>query len=226
MLFYGLTEYGLTPKGFSKLGARSVRFNVQLKGIPLARLVNKLPRQRDADLRAALKRQYAQLVRAFPEGELTSRDERKGSWTLDGKLPASRVADLAARPEVAWVWVEAIAGRRKQRERPKLSWFCVWGVVAIQIEGQKKGTLDLEDRLMLVKAYDADDAVKRLRPEWAKYAKPYLNPKGYLVRWKLISVQDVYDLLEDELSPKVIEVYSRLRAVKMKPEYQWLPKGK
>ena len=29
-------------------------------------------------------------------------------------------------------------------------WFCVWGVVAIQIEGQGNGTVDLEDRLVLV----------------------------------------------------------------------------
>jgi len=36
----------------------------------------------------------------------------------------------------------------------RLSIHNVWGVVAIQIEGQVKGSLDLEDRLMLVKAND------------------------------------------------------------------------
>lgn len=218
----GLTDFGLTQAGLTKLGARSVRFSVQLKGLSLARLVRKPPRQRDATLRAALKRQYAQLLRAFPESALTSRDERKGSWSLDGKLPANRIADLASRPEVAWVWVKGIAGRAKRRQRPKLAWFCVWGVVVIQIEGRKSGTVDLEDRLVLVKAYDADDAVKRLRPEWAAYGKPYMNPAGYLVRWKLISVKDVYEVMEEELPRGGTEVYSRLRSSRMKPEYQWL----
>ena len=96
------------------------------------------------------------------------------------------------------------------------------GVVAIQIEGRTQGKVDVEDRFVLVKAYDAKDARRRLRQECANYARPYLNPYGSLVRWKLISVRDVHAVTQDELDPQGTEVYSRLRAERMKPEYRWL----
>jgi hypothetical protein len=99
----------------------------------------------------------------------------------------------------------------------------VWGLVAIQIEGRAKGMVDVEDRLVLVKAHDADDAPRRLRREWSRYAKPYLNPYGYLVRWQLVSVRDIYAVMGDAINPHGTEVYSRLRAERMKREYRWLP---
>jgi hypothetical protein len=217
----GLASYGLTVARLGKLGRRSVRFSVQLNGQPLSSIGRLPPEQRIARLRKALKQQFATLGRSFPDAALTSRDERKGSWTLDGQLSAARIRALASRPEVAHVWVDSIEGRVKQRPRRALAWFCVWGVVVIQIEGRRKGTVDLEDRLMLVKANDAADAVRRLDTVWASYATPYMNPAGRLVRWKLMSVRDVYELPNDELSSTGTEVYSRLRTSSMKPEYRW-----
>jgi len=84
--------------------------------------------------------------------------------------------------------------------------------------------VDIEDRLVLVKAFDASDARRRLRHEWAEYATPYLNPYGSLVRWQLVSVRDVYPLTQDELDPRGTEVYSQLRTEKMKPAYHWSPR--
>ena len=59
-------------------------------------------------------------------------------------------------------------------------WFCVWGIVAIQVEGQRSGMMTVEDRFVLVKACDARDAARRLGPAWKSYAAPYLNPDGDL----------------------------------------------
>jgi hypothetical protein len=217
----GLDDYRLTPDGLARLGARAVTFHLQLRGTSLARLRPLTPRRRDARLRATLKRQLARLVRRFPGAALRSRAPRRGSWTLDGSLPANQIARLASRPEVASVWVSAIAGRTKYRRRPEQSWFCVVGCVAIQVEGQRTGRIDIEDRFVLVRAYDRQDAIDRLRPEWDRYARPYLNPHGYLVRWQLVDVKEVYSVPGDELSPRGTEVYSRLRTVKMKPAYRW-----
>ena len=120
--------------------------------------------------------------------------------------------------------IDTIEGRRPRVRRPSLAWFCVCGVVAIQIEGQIKGSLDLEDRLVLVKAIDADDAQRRLRRMWTRYAEPYMNPDGYLVRWQLISIRDVYALFDEGIDPHGTEVYSKRRTVRMRPEYRWRPK--
>jgi len=123
-------------------------------------------------LRAALKQQFKQLAQHFPEALLKSRDERRGSWTLDGTLPARKMWAFASRPEVQGLTIHSIDGRRRIARRPTLGWFCVWGVVAIQIEGRTQGKVDVEDRFVLVKAYDAKDARRRLRQEWSNYARP------------------------------------------------------
>lgn len=221
MVVHGLEDYRLTMTGLAKLGERPVTFSVQLRGRPLSRLLRVPPRQRDALLRVTLKRQLASLVRQFPSADLRSRDARKGSWTLDGTLPANRIRSLASRREVASVWVSGVHGRSKRRQIPKETWFCVWGVVAVQVEGQRSGRVDLEDRFVLVRANDDQDAVSRLQPEWIQYAEPYLNAKGYLVRWQLVSIKDVYEIYDARLSPQGTEVYSRLRSAPMKPEYRW-----
>jgi hypothetical protein len=84
--------------------------------------------------------------------------------------------------------------------------------------------IEVEDRLVLVTAHSFQDATERLAPAWKEYAEPYLNPNGYLVRWQLVEIKNVYSLPDDTLSPAGTEVYSQLRTVKLKSEYRWLPR--
>ncbi|MEO8682220.1 MAG: DUF4288 domain-containing protein [Vicinamibacterales bacterium] len=121
------------------------------------------------------------------------------------------------------VSISAIEGRSASVPAANLAWFCVWGIVAIQVEGQRSGMMKVEDRLVLVKASGVEDAVDRLVPAWKEYAEPYLNPAGYLVRWHLVEIKDVFALCDESLSPEGTEVYSRLRTVKLKPAYRWRP---
>ena len=223
MTIHGLKDYRLTVAGLEKLGPRRVTFSVQLRGVPLRELTPLSPRRRDARLRVTLKRQLASLTRRFPEAGLKSRDSKKGSWTADGSLPAHTVRRLATRPEISELWISAIDGRSASAPSAKEGWFCVWGIVAVQVEGQRSGMTKVEDRLVLVKASGVEDAVDRLAPAWKAYAEPYLNPEGYLVRWHLVEIKDVFALYDDRLSPGGTEVYSRLRTVKLRPEYQWRP---
>ena len=223
MAVSGLKDYRLTVAGLEKLGARPVTFSVQLRGVPLHKLTALSPRRRDARLRVTLKRQLTSLTRHFPEAALRSRDAKKGSWTLDGSLPANRIRRLAERPEVSELWISAIEGRSASVPAANEGWFCVWGIVAIQVEGQRSGMMEVEDRLVLLKASGVEDAVDRLAPAWKDYAEPYLNTEGHLVRWHLVEIKDVFALYDDSLSPEGTEVYSRLRTVKLKSEYRWRP---
>jgi hypothetical protein len=217
----GLDDYRLTVAGLKGFGDRTVTFSIELKGVALSVLMPFSPKERDARLRATLKRQLARLKRDFPEAKLKSRSPRKGSWTLDGRLPANKISGLARQPEVAVLRVSAIDGRSMPAPRKTERWFCVWGLVAIQVHGQRSGMMQVEDRLVLVKAFNPDDAVKRLGPTWDQYAEPYLNPSGYVIRWRFVGVKDVFQLFDQQISPTGTEVFSRLRAVKVKPEYQW-----
>ena len=222
----GLDDFGLTISGLRRAGTRQVRFHVQLVGRKTSRLLRLRPTQRDAELRAALTTQLTRLQHRYPEAALTSRGKRKASWTIDGVLPARRIHELAMSREVQYLSIDSVVGLKKRHSRPKPAWFCVWAIVAIQIEGQVKGNVTVEDRLVLVKARDHQDAERRLRPEWEAYGKPYLNPYGYLVRWRMIAVRDVYALYGDDIQPSGTEVYSRLRTERMKPKYRWRSVGK
>lgn len=51
-----------------------------------------------------------------------------------------------------------------------------------------------------------------------------MNPDGCLVRWQLISIREVYALFDEALDPRGTEIYSKLRTVRMLPEYRWRPK--
>ena len=221
---YGLECYGLNPAELRRLNGTPVRFSVQLTGRRLPGLLRLKPSERDARLRMTLGRQLRGLVERFPEAGLRPRDQQRASWTADGELPARRIPALATRPELQYVSIHAIKGRRKQRQPPSESWFCVWGLVAIQVEGRVRGMVDVEDRLVLVKARSSKHARQKLRGEWRDYGKPYMNPHGYLVRWHLVSVIGVYDTNLDSIDPDGTEVYSRLRTKRLTAEYRWSPK--
>jgi hypothetical protein len=220
----GLDAFGLTGAALLQLGPRPVHLSIQLTGETVSKLWHLRPKQRDATLRETLAKQLNHLRRDFPAVEFVSRGKDKASWTIDAVVPANQLAALASRRYVKHLMIDTIDGRRRSVRRAGLAWFCVWGVVAIQIEGQIKGSLDLEDRLVLVKANDTDDAQRRLQRMWTRYAEPYMNPDGYLVRWQLISIRDVYALFDEAFDPHGTEVYSKLRTVRMRPEYRWRPK--
>jgi hypothetical protein len=219
----GLDDFRLNLTQLTRLGDKPVRLSVQLVGRSVAALRHLRPTLRDATLREALANQLVRLRRRFPQVEFVSRGKRKPSWTIDGVLPARHVHELASTPEVSHVHLDTIEGRRKKPRRQGPRWFCVWGVVAVQIEERIKGLITLEDRLVLVRAQDEDDAQSKLQREWSRYAKPYLNPDGYLVRWQLVNVRDVYELFESTIDPRGTEVFSRLRTARLRPEHRWRP---
>jgi hypothetical protein len=222
----GLDAFGLSLLALTRLGSRKVRFSVQLAGKTAIQLWHHAPKRRDVLLRQALEQQLMRLRRDFEGTEFISRGKNKASWTIDTCMPARRVVEVAAKRYVKHVALDTIEGRRQKRVRPTLGWFCVWGVVAIQIEGESHGFLDLEDRLVIVRAYNAEDAQHRLESHWRQYAEPYMNPEGALVRWQLVSVQDVFGLYDDAIDPNGTEVYSRLRKARLRPEHRWSPTSK
>ena len=175
-------------------------------------------------MRVVLKQQLARLRHRFADIEFVSRDPRKGSWTIDAIVPARMVRVVAKAPEVRNVTLSAIDGRRKRHSVRAPSWYCVWGVVAVQIEDHKDGMITVEDRLVVVKALDDNDAKRRLQRHWSAYATPYLNSAGELVRWQLIDVQGVFELSDDTFDPRGTEVFSRLRSVRRLPEHRWCPR--
>jgi len=223
--FGGLKDYGLTPAGLDRLGARKVVFSAYLRGLSCPPLLKYPPHERRRRLHehrrrlhATIDGQYRRLARRFSSAGF--RMPRSG-WAINGTLPANEMKPLAARSEVQSIFINRIAGLRRKRQTPCERWFCVWGKVAVQVEGQTRGRVTIEDRFVLVKARGTKGAQRRLSREWRDYATPYLNSDGHAVRWKLVGIEDVYELNDDNIDPHGTEVYSRLRHERMKREYRW-----
>jgi hypothetical protein len=223
---YGLGDFQLNRAQLKSLGARLVSVSIQQRGPVLSRLSRFRPRQREKRMSEVLQAGLLRLRRAWPDVGITARGNGRLPWTLDAVVPASSVGRLAAEPGVSEVWVKRIRGIRRRQAKRQHGLFCVWGRVAIQVEGRTRGLVDVEDRLMLVRALTEEDAKKRLAKSWREYASPYLNSRGELVRWQLVEVVDVYHLYEDELDPSGTEVYSRIRPKRMKAAYMWKRRAK
>jgi len=198
-----------------------VRLSLQLRGRSVREVVDLTPRRRMAAVRASLTRQLGRLSGAFPELEFVSRGGAHASWTVDVTARATQAGELARRREVTAVYVDSIEGRRARPPRPSRVWFCVWAIIAVQIEGHRKGTVTVEDRLVLVKAFSATEAESRVRRKTNRETKPYLNSDGELVRWQFVAVKDVFELFDDVIDPDGTEVYSKLRSTRMRPELSW-----
>jgi hypothetical protein len=76
---------------------------------------------------------------------------------------------------------------------------------------------------MIVKAYSAGDAMSRLGKVFEKYAEPYLNSQGEMVRWQLEKFVDTYLITEGTLDHRGTEVFSTMWRRRMRPEYEWHP---
>lgn len=103
---------------------------------------------------------------------------------------------------------------------PVAGFFCVRMTVAIEIENLKTKKQSIEQRFVMIKAESFEDAYAKIEKNKDDYATPYLNPDGRLVRWRIESFDDCFDIgtIEpaDFNNPKGIEVYSKLKTRKRK----------
>ena len=219
----GLEAFGLTRNGLARLGRRTCVVEISLRTYEVTPAVRRrVPAERHGYLGRRVDRWIQSLRHTYPNlhfrvSQGAPLAASAPSWSsfprkLTVSVPARDVLKLAAAAGVGHVWLSKIAGcRRRAAPRQPLEWFCVHGLVAIQVEGQTAGMQTVEDRFVLVRAASFEDASRRLRREWRAYAEPYVNPEGELVSWRLERIVDVYSTGETQVRPDGFEVYSRLR---------------
>jgi len=224
----GLDAFGLALGDLRRLRDRVCHLSVNFKTYEIVpALLRVAPARRHEYLRARVEKWVAGL-RRLPGGD-GLKLEPNGSLPLSAAGPArvSDIAALSALRGVDYVFISKIRGlRRSPTATRRMSWYCVRGNVALQVEGQKTGMQVVEDRFVVTRATSFEHAVRRLRTEWASYSRPYLNPEGRLVRWQLEHIKDVYLIDDLEQLPDPTEVYSRLSSRRMKQEYVWIPERK
>lgn len=228
---FGLDDFGLvTRSGLQTLGARVIRVSVSLwpDDSTVQVLANVALAQRPAAAQRWFEQTFNRITATLPltKVKLSRRLPRFHSFDCD--LPADSLEWLLRQAEVRMVILLAVDGMqrrasKKNRSREPLEWYAVQARFAIQVEGQTSGMQTYEDRIVLVKARDFEDAERRLEPEFAAYGQPYFNEDWELVRWHFERVLDVYLTNLDRLDPAGTEVYSALRSRRMRPEYEWHP---
>ena len=218
-------EYGIRKDAdILHLKSKQIKLLIEITQPRLKRIINLKPKQR-------LEYQ-TERVNKFAK-ELSNKLKIEVSLTNTKNYDIPRIVcvvnskaliKLITLKEIAFIRIEWIEGKEKIKlfEKETLDWFAVNARFAIQIENQTMGFQDYEDRIILVKAYNYEDATKRLQKEFKGYATPYLNIYHELVRWKFEKIIRIYQPLIDEFNENGVEVYSSISKRKIKLENQWI----
>ena len=222
----GLDEFGLSIGQLTSLGSAKVKFHAHFRHVNETPLFKLKPSQR----REKTKRHYELLL---------SRVKKKWNygpldvtWTLheprsfSASVEARQVSHLLRMPEILVIWLDEIPGPKRVSVKSKERWFAVKARFAIQVEGRTTGLQSYEDRIVMLKATSFEEAKNKLLPEFKRYGAPYLNADGFMVRWAFECVLDDYEIGDEKIDPRGVEVFSVLAERRMKPKYVWQPKRK
>jgi hypothetical protein len=227
---YGLDEFSLDMKKLTKLGTLPITVRIHFKYPNASKLFSLSPSERKQKIEEWYKKVYSVVIRKLPTKIIEPfkpANKKESPRGVTAVLEAKKFHSLLKIPNLEFISIDKIPGyKRKKPVKVEVDqWFAVQARFAIQIEGQTKGIQTYEDRILLVKATSSNKAEKKLLREFKEYSKPYLNSDGYMVRWMFEKVLDTYRLFDDEILEEGTEVFSVMKNRKMKPEYQWLPKG-
>lgn len=218
-LFVNNKYHQYTEQDLADLGSRRARIWVQMfpdiadfAHIPLS--------ERRSAIDAWSKATYDRVTNAVPMTIIKSRG-KQDYQTFTCELAAADVPRLLREDGISSARLKDIAGAELSeieiRGRGQAPWYAVQARFVIQVEDVTRGMQTYEDRILLVRAWDFDDAVKRLEPEFAHYEQSYFNSDWQIVRWKFERVLDVYktDLLK--IDPHGTEVFSQMKERRMRP---------
>ncbi len=197
-------------------------------------LTNELLAQKPAErLKAIAQQMQAGLEAVLATGKLSKgkllkdSDRRGGRFNrVRGEVKVADIPAIAQLDFVASIRVENTNGERIKRRvtnKRKKRYYCVKMTVAIQIEGRQQGLQTWEERCVLYRASSETEAAAKANEAASDYEKPYLNSEGLLVRWKVESVDDVYEVVQDNNKDlDGAEVFSKLHGRRLTAERTWL----
>lgn len=142
---------------------------------------------------------------------------------ISGEIKVADMQEVEALAAVQSIQVEETNGKKKRIAKPrkKLGFYCVKMTAAIQIEGHDEGKQSYEERYVLFKGHSETEALCKAEVAALEYEHSYLDSDGLLVRWKVESLNNVYEvvLAADANSLEGAEVFSVLKTRRLyKPD--------
>jgi len=223
---YRLDEFGLSLGQLTSLGSAKIKLHVCLRHINEKSLFKYQPSQRIQKMKRHYETLLSRVKKKWSDGPIDITWIRRQPRGFNATVEAKRVSCLQQMPEIFGIWIDEIPGRKRISAKSRERWFAVQARFAIQVEGQKTGIQSYEDRIVMVRAISFEDAENKLQPEFKQYGTPYLNPHGYMARWAFERVLDVYEIGDEKIDPRGMEVFSVLAQRRMKPKYAWKIKRK
>ncbi len=220
---FGLEDWLPSP-GISNR-KRTVKISIDLSWLELDKLRSFKPAERIKKKHSDLAEKLKRLLKSEIFAGRIIKEEGQPVSRINAEVPYAALAKLAKMDEVWHIWIRKMSHAKKKRPSYPERFWCVRMTVVIQIEGVVKGMQTTEDRMALVKARSADEALKKVEKQRQAYESEYLNSDGQVVRWNIESFNDCYGTdiysVEDLNSTEPIEVYSRLDARRLKKGQVW-----
>jgi len=190
--YWGLSRFGIDRRDLLDLGDRSVHARVALANHKLTRGIAAMSlSKRRAFLDARAERWAERIARTWWPTKPRVIRRRRRACAIEGDLPAKKLHLLERLVGVAHIQVMAVEGireRQHRREPAEPSWFAVRSIVAIEVEGRRRGLQGIDDRITLMRAKSEEEAKRRYARSVARAHEPYLNALDEIVRWKLDSI--------------------------------------
>lgn len=225
---YNLDNYNLTLEKLLRFKNKNIHFKVFFNECPQKPLFKLSIKERKLGIEKWYQCICEKVLKKWPPVKYTLIGPIGGPRGLKSSMKVKdfyAILQIEQLKDIFIYKIQDVKKRKKKVEKVK-SYFTVFVRFAIQIENHFSGLQDYEDRMVLIKAYNENDAIKRFKKELKLYYEPYLNPLGEMVRWKFDEILDVYYTYEDKIDEEGIEVYSFMKKRRMKPEYEWHPKYK
>lgn len=174
-----------------------------------------------------LKCQFNDLLEKVKQPVYTLIGSNRSPRGIKMEITLNKLTTIVKLSCVQNVFIKKIQNATKKKVTQALEFFCVKMTVAIQIEGITAGMQTYEERYVIVKARDVEDAYRRVAKQEKSYATPYLNSDCRLVRWKIESYDDCFSTgITDTNSFNEHagnEVFSVLKSRKLNKDRVWNP---
>ncbi|QMU31392.1 DUF4288 domain-containing protein [Adhaeribacter radiodurans] len=227
MKIYGLEDFGITESDLVNNYAAK-KFNVEIKFsyYPDVESLKPYPvEQRRALVCQHFRDQLKVVKDNYPTRDYQIIGTRFKPWGITGQLTGQQLAELQNNEQLTYMNVEQVEGVQKIEKQPEPEdealpqYYSIKGLFVAEFDGSDSSTgVQLtEERVVLVKALNCEEAKKKTRLEFDKYSQAEIFTSSYhFTKWKFLNILDIYDLGIAEIDPEGTEVYSIWKKRKLK----------
>lgn len=221
MKIYGLEKYSIDKTDLQK-SYSTVDFKVKI----LIRFFNDLvflrtlsPKERRLLIQQKLRDDFKILINDYPKKDYELIGTRIKPYGLIGNLSGKQILILENELVIDRIIVLESENLELNNENKEELYFSVQGLFAIKIEGYDytNSIRFIEERIILVKAKDSDEAIHKAKIDFKKYADfEYLNCDYRLTKWEFIEIIDIFETDVSEIDSEGTEIFSITKNRKIK----------